>query len=274
MFVSPGAISQQIKLLEEFLSTRLFERRHRKVVLTAAGERLLPGLSAAFDQIMVSVSGVRQLERNRPLTVSVAPSFASRWLVPRLRDFNQKYPDFDVRIDTSTTLVDLAHSDIDAGIRFGTGDYPGLITDFLICQEVFPVCAPAILESGHPLNSPEDLSHYQLLHYEFPFGDSSWPDWQMWLAAAGVNKIDFSRGPRFLEVNLLVDAAIQGQGVALAGSISVNDAINAGHLIKPFDLTIPQDFAYYFVTHQTKAAEPKVEAFRHWILAQINITSL
>jgi LysR family glycine cleavage system transcriptional activator len=273
LFVSPGAISQQIKLLEQYLSTRLFERQHRKVTLTAAGEKLLPGVSTAFDQIMVSVAGVKQLEQNRPLTVSVAPSFASRWLVPRLRDFNQKHPDIDVRIDTSTALADLAHSDIDAGIRFGSGHYPGLNIDFLICQEVFPVCSPALLDARHPLITPSDLGHYQLLHYEFPFEDSSWPDWQMWLAAAGMDDLDFSRGLRFLEVNLLIDAAIQGQGVALAGSISVNDAIDAGHLIKPFDLTIPQDFAYYFVTHPTKAPEPKVQAFREWILEQISSSS-
>ena len=268
--VSPGAVSQQVKLLEDYLNLKLFERLHRQIVLTDAGEKLLPGVSNAFDQIQHSVNAVKQDDDDRPLTVSAAPSFASRWLVPRLRDFGDQYPDIDVRIDPSTELVDLAHSDIDIGIRFGAGHYPGLKADFLIRQEVVPVCSPAIISKEHPLNHPNDLRHYQLIHYEHSLDEPEWPDWEMWLAAAGAEKVPFNRGPRFGEVNLLIDAVIQGQGVALAGSISVNDAIDSGQLIKPFNLTFPLSFAFYLVFDESRQGDRKISAFREWMLATIS----
>jgi LysR family glycine cleavage system transcriptional activator len=269
LHVSAGAVSQQVKLLETFVATRLFERQHRQIVLTESGHKLLPGITAALDQILHTVNSVKQESRDRPLTVSAAPSFAARWLVPRLQDFNQKHPDIDVRIDTSTDLVDLVHSDIDIGIRFGSGHYPGLRKDFLTCQEVLPVCAPSLVESGLPLDHPNDLKHYQLLHYDQILESPEWPDWQMWLAAAGAKEVPFNRGPRFVEVNLLIDAAIQGQGIALAGSVSVNDAIQAGQLIKPFDVVFPLTFAFYFVTAKSRADESRITAFREWMLDAI-----
>ncbi len=268
LHVTAGAVSQQVKLLEDFLSTKLFDRLHRKVVLTDAGKLLLPGINTAFDQILLALSRVEQFDLRRPLTVSGAPSFAGKWLVPRLREFNLEYPDIDVRIDTSTQLVDLAHSDIDIGIRFGSGDYPGLETDYLLSQEVFPVCAPGLLNTDFPLTKLENLKHYRLLHNDFSETDLSWPDWQMWLAAAGVKNIDFTRGPRFVQIELLVDAAIQGQGVALAGSVSVANDLASGRLIKPFELTFPLQFAYYFVTHESKSSDPRIKAFRRWVLDQ------
>lgn len=269
LFVSAGAVSQQVKLLEDFLGQALFERRHRQIVLTDAGKRLIPGVTAAFDQIMLSVDKVIENQTDKPLTISAAPSFAARWLVPRLLGFSKKHPDIDVRIDTSSALSDLVHSDIDVGIRFGSGQYPGLHTDFLSCQEVFPVCAPKLIRQGAPLKQPEDLRHYQLLHYDYAQPVTSWPDWHMWMAAAGVDNVDTQRGLRFLEVNLLIDATIQGQGVALAGSISVESALETGELIRPFEMSIPLDFAYYFVAHESKIDQPAIAAFRQWLLDEI-----
>jgi len=269
LFVSAGAVSQQVKLLEEFLDQKLFERRHRQIVLTEAGRLLMPGITTAFDQIQLSVDKVVQSKQTKPLTISAAASFAARWLVPRLQSFRQKHPDIDVRIDTSSALSDLVHSDIDIGIRFGSGDYPGLHTDFLSCQEVFPVCAPSMIRPESPLQHPDDLRHYQLLHLDYSLPFTNWPDWQMWLAAAGINSVESHRGVRFVEVNLLIDAAIQGQGVALAGSISVESALDSGELIRPFEMAIPLDFAYYFVTHESKIDQPAIAAFRAWLLNEI-----
>ena len=245
LFVSAGAVSQQVKLLEDFLGQSLFVRGHRQITLTEAGKQLIPGVTAAFDQIMLSVDKVVGNQRQKPLTISAAPSFAARWLVPRLLGFSQKHPDIDVRIDTSSTLSDLVHSDIDVGIRFGSGQYPGLHTDFLSCQEVFPVCSPKMIREDAPLECPDDLRHYQLLHYDYAQPVTSWPDWHMWMAAAGVDHVDTQRGLRFVEVNLLIDATIQGQGVALAGSISVESALETGELIRPFEMAIPLDLHRY-----------------------------
>ncbi len=270
LFVSAGAVSQQVKLLEEFIDQPLFERRHRQIVLTETGKLLMPGVSAAFDQIQLSVDKVMHHQRAKPLTISAAPAFAGRWLVPRLQSFNQQYPEIDVRIDTSCGLSDLVHSDIDVGIRFGSGHYPGLQSDFLSCQEVFPVCAPGLVKPETPLKNPDDLQHYQLLHYDYPTPNTNWPDWQMWLAAVGSSSVESHRGLRFLEVNLLIDAAIQGQGVALAGSISVEAALASGALIRPFEMSIPLDLAYYFVAHESKIHQPAISFFRKWLLEEIS----
>ena len=270
LFVTPGAISQQVKLLEQFLSVQLFERRHRQIVLTDAGKMLHPGISAAFDQILVSLSTVEKFDQSRPLTVSSAPSFASKWLVPRLHRFNRKHQDIDVRFDTSTDLVDLIHGDIEVGIRFGSGKYPDLVADFLMCQEVYPVCSPDMIDPAHPLKTPADLVHYPLLHYDYPQNDTSWPDWQMWLAAAGVNNVPFNRGPRFVQVDMLMAATTNGHGVALAGSVSAEDDIRSGRLIKVFNLTFPLSFSYYIVCHESRLADPRVKAFRQWLLDDIS----
>ena len=269
LFVSAGAVSQQVKLLEGYLSTPLFERQHRQITLTDAGNALFPGITAAFDQINQTVNRVIKLDQNKPLTVSAAPSIAGKWLVPRLQAFYELHPEIDVRIDTSTFLSDLAHSDIDVGIRFGSGNYPGLRTDFLTCVEVLPVCAPSMIKPEHPLHHPDDLRHYQLLHYDYPEEVTNWPDWEMWLAAAGSRGVDFSRGLRFRENNLVMDAALRGQGVALTSHLSAQDALDDGSLIKPFDLAIPQDFAYYLVSLASTADEPRISAFRTWLLEEI-----
>lgn len=274
LFVSPGAISQQIKLLEEFLEVQLFERLHRQIRLTEAGDRLMPGVTAGFNQIQIAVDNTSAYSSNRPLTVSAAPSFAARWLVARLQRFQKKHPDIDVRLDTSTVLTDLAHSDIDIGIRFGAGNYPGLHVDFLSNVDVFPVCAPGLIRPDRPLTNPSGLRHYQLLHYEAGSELSSWPDWQMWLAASGTEGVDHVHGLRFVDVNLLLEAATQGQGVALAGSITVRDALRSGQLIKPFDLQIPLDFSYYFATPESRLNETRIRAFREWILEEMAAESV
>lgn len=266
LHVTPGAVSQQVKLLEDFLSARLFKRVHRQILLTDTGKALLPGLSNAFDQIITALDTVKEADRDKPVTVSVVPSLASKWLVPRLRHFSERHPEIEVRIETSHHVTDLVHSDIDMGIRFGKGQYPGLRSDLLFCQEVFPVCSPKLLEEGHPLKHPSDLRYHKLLHNDTEEPDTNWPDWEMWLLAAGVADAGFARGPVSLQYELLIEAVLQGQGIALLGSVPIKDDLSAGRLVKPFELAFQLEFGYYIVSLEGKASHPRIAAFREWLL--------
>ncbi len=269
LFVTPGAISQQVKLLEDFLGIPLFRRMHRRIRLTDAGQSLLPGLQDGFNRIGTAVSDVKSMNLNRPITISVAPSFASKWLVPRLGLLRDKHPDIDIRIDNTMEVVDLAHSDIDIGIRFGGGNYPDMQVDLLFCEEIFPVCSQSLI-SEYPLKHPSDLKHYHLLHYGTGNLDlgAGWPDWKMWLMAAGASEVDSSHGSIFYQQELLIQAALDGQGVALVGSVSVSDDLMSGRLIKPFELTFPLEFSYYFVSTRAKAQWPDIVAVRNWIFKE------
>ena len=268
LFVTPGAISQQVKLLEENLGVELFRRIHRRILLTDAGQCLLPGLQDSFNRMTDAVADVKSMDTNRPITISVAPSFASKWLVPKLRLLLQQHPDIDIRIDTSIEVVDLARSDIDIGIRFGSGNYPGMQVDLVFCEEVFPVCSPDLIDPDYPLDQPADLLHYPLLHYatnDIDIG-AGWPDWTMWLKAAGVTSSDTHRGLTFDQQQLLIQAALEAQGVVLVGGVSVHEDLGSGRLIKPFDLSFELEFAYYFVTTPAKASWPAIKAVREWML--------
>jgi LysR family glycine cleavage system transcriptional activator len=273
LFVTPGAVSQQVRLLEDFLGKQLFKRMHRRILLTDEGQCLLPGIQDGFSRFGDALEDVKSMDSSRPVTISAAPSFASKWLVPRLRHLREMHPEIEIRIDTSIEVVDLARSDIDIGIRFGGGNYPGLQVDLLIREEIYPVCSPGLI-GDHPLNHPSDLEHYELLHYgpgTFDMGPG-WADWQMWLMASGATNVDFTRGMIFDRQEMLIQATLDLQGVALVGSVSVTDDIESGRLIKPFELTFPLDFAYYFVTTPSKAQWPKIAAIREWILKEAKIS--
>ena len=270
LFVTPGAISQQIRVLEQHLGVELFRRQHRRVLLTDAGQSLLPGVRQGFQLLGSAVDDVQSMKSDRPVTISAAPSFASKWLVPRLGDLHRRYPELDIRLDTSMEVIDLNRSDIDIGIRFGAGDYPGLHVDLLICEEVFPVCSPTLINPDHPLNEPGDIIHYPLLHYATGSLDlgAGWPDWQMWLKAAGVDYEGIHHGFTIDQQQMLIQAALESQGIALVGSVSVMDDLKSGRLIRPFELTFPVGFSYYFVTTEAKAGWPQISAVREWMLEQ------
>ena len=197
------------------------------------------------------------------LTVSTLHSFAANWLVPRLKRFRDLRPDVDVRITTTDHVVDFGREDVDVAIRYGRGNWPGLEVVRLMTEELFPVCSPALLEGGPPLKRPEDLGHHTLLH------DEMREDWRMWLMAAGARRIDPARGPGFGHSNLVIQAAVAGEGVALGRSVLVADALAAGRLVKPFDISLPAEFAYYVVSPKATANRPKVKAFRDWVVAEV-----
>ena len=270
--VTPGAVSQQVKVLEDYLNLKLFKRKNRLILLTDEAQICLPLLSDGLDKLAQGIDVIREQSDEKPLTITASPTFASRWLMPRLTSFRHEFPEIDVRIDASNTLVDLVNDDIDVGIRFGDGDYPGLEADYLFSQSVIPVCKPALLKGENKLRTPNDLKHHTLLHShdDYFFTGNTHIDWEMWIATVGAEGIDASHGLHFSQHNLLIEAAIRGQGVALVGSITVSDELKSGELVKPFkDSDIPLSLSYYFVYSNTKARLSRVKIFRQWLLDEV-----
>ena len=227
LHVTQAAISHQVKSLEKYLGLKLFRRLNRTLLLTDAGQLYLPPLTDAFEGITRATHRLRQHLGRARLTVSVLPSFAAGWLVPRLGRFRQRCPDVDLRIDPTNSLTDFRRDDVELGILYGRGNYPGLRTDRLMREEFFPVCSPRLLEGPAPLRDPADLTHHTLLH------DDMTVDWRTWLLAAGVEGVDAERGITVTDSSMLLRAAIAGQGVALARSVLAADEIASGRLVRP-----------------------------------------
>ncbi len=268
--VTPAAISHQVKALEAFCGAPLFRRLTRALLLTDAGQVALPLLGEGFDRLTEAAAGMRSHEDGPLLTVSVGPAIAAKWLVPRLDRFRAAYPDLDIRIDATDRVIDFVRDTADVAIRYGGGIYPGLHADCLMNEVSSVVCSPRLLEGAHPLCTPADLRHHTLLHADWQFESDAAPSWRMWLLAAGVRDIDATRGLRFNQDSIALQAAIEGQGVALGSDILVNDDVAAGRLVRPFDLSLsdPLDFCYYVVCPENAVARPKVAAFRSWVIAE------
>jgi LysR family glycine cleavage system transcriptional activator len=262
LHVTQAAVSHQVKALEERLGVLLFRRLNRALLLTDAGQAYLPAIRDAFDAIAQATRRLKAQETTGTLTVTTLDSFAAKWLVPRLGRFRARHPEIDVRISTSGGLVDFAREDVDLGIRYGRGAYPGLHAVRFLTEEFFPVCSPALVAGDKPLETPADLRHHTLLH------DNMRLDWRMWLMAAGVEGVDPTRGPAFSLSSLVVQAAVDGQGVALGRSALVADDLAAGRLVRPFTVSLPADFAYYIVYPAPAARQPKIVAFRDWLLEE------
>jgi LysR family glycine cleavage system transcriptional activator len=248
----------------------LFRRMTRALLLTDAGQAALPLLRDGFDMLAEGAGRIAARRADDVLTVSVGPSFAAKWLVPRLDRFRAAHSQLDVRIDANDDLVDFRHDGVDVAVRYGSGAYPGLRSDCLFDELVVPVCSPALLTGAHPIRTPEDLRHHALLHLDWRMEDEAAPNWRMWLLAAGVEGIDPTRGPRFNYESMAVQAAIEGHGVTLADRVLVADDLAAGRLVMPFELSLPGPtrFCYFLVSPESTADLPKIAAFRDWILAE------
>jgi LysR family glycine cleavage system transcriptional activator len=279
LHVTPAAISHQIKALENYLQVRLFRRLNRALQLTEEAQVCLPKLREGFDALAEAVEQVRAQIKRGSLTVSVAPSFAAKWLVPRLYRFAAAHPDIDMRVSASMELIDrqnpqpikLLHfrkGGIDVSIRFGRGSYPGFRVDKLLSVSIIPMCSPRLFQGRFPLREPSDLRHHTLLHDDTLYFDERRPDWRMWLEYAGVTGIDTSHGQHFSHAVLALEAAIEGQGVVLTLRNLAAADLAAGRLVTPFPLSIPLDFAYYVVCPESIADRPKIAAFREWLLEE------
>jgi len=197
----------------------------------------------------------------------VAPSFAAKWLVPRLGKFEEAHPHVDVWVSAGMELVDFASGEIDIAIRYGAGRYPGLEVARLMQETVIPVAAPELL-AANPLNDIDELAGHILLHDGSPDADDSCPDWTMWLAARGIRGVDGARGPRFNQSSLVIEAAVNGRGVALAKRALAQADLDAGRLVAPFQIATAVDFAYYVVHPKAKGRLPQVKAFVSWLTAE------
>jgi LysR family glycine cleavage system transcriptional activator len=265
LHVTPAAVSHQIHALEEDLGIRLFHRMNRSIELTASARVLLPGLSEAFAGIQSSVRRLRAHNDTGTLTVTASPSFAAKWLVLRLHQFQEQHPQIDVRISATDEVVDLTRGDFDVAIRYGCGKYPGLDVELLFTNEVFPACSPQLLTAGPALRTPDDLRVHALIHDQAIERDPLVPTWPMWLKAAGVKDIPAAGGLSFNNMHLALDAAIAGHGVVLAYSTIAAADLAAGRLVRLFSLSLPDQFAYYIVTAPGALERPKVWAFRSWL---------
>jgi LysR family glycine cleavage system transcriptional activator len=265
--VTPGAVSQQIQNLEDYIGAALFKRTPKGLLLTDAAQIALPALREAFDRLAEAASMLTAAVDGRRLTVSVAPSFAAKWLVPRLGKFEEAHPLVDVWVSAGMELVDFASGEVDVAIRYGPGRYPGVESQRLMQETVIAVVSPELLIS-HPINDPADLAHQILLHDGSPDADPSCPDWPMWLAARGIKGVDGQRGPRFNQSSLVIEAAVGGRGVALAKRTLAQADLDAGRLVAPFQIATAVDFAYFVVYPKAKGRLPQVKAFVSWLTAE------
>ncbi len=266
--VTPGAISHQIKALEEWLGAPVFHRLTRALRLTDTGAAALPLLTEGFDSLSAGVARMRNPRNDNALAISVSPGFGSLWLVPRLDTFRQKHPEVELRIDGTDRLIDLAGGEADIAIRYGPGGYEGVLSDRLFSMRATPVCSPDLLSAGPALRSPQDLKHHTLLHVEWKEVEGSW---RIWLLAAGAQNVDPFDGPRFTKEEMAVRAALDGEGIALVGDRMAADHIASGRLVRPFDaeLSTPLVYAYYLLRPKALADSPKVAKFRDWLLEQV-----
>lgn len=269
--VTPAAVGHQIKKLEQHLGMQLFRRLNRGLILTDAGRACLPGLTEGFGTLTSAIETITARDSQAVLTITVAPSFAAKWLIPRLDRFRAVRQDIAVRIDTDLREIDLASAGIDLGIRFGSGQYPGLRVDRLMSEEIIPVCSPALLHGRSALRAFKDLKKFTLLHIEGETKDIGWANWPAWFRAMHCNEVDGETGPRFTQSIMAVQAAIEGQGVALAPSSIVAMDIAEGRLMRLFtDVKgIPTEFAYYIVSPKSVSGNPEVAAFREWMIQEI-----
>jgi LysR family transcriptional regulator, glycine cleavage system transcriptional activator len=270
MGVTPAAISNQIKELEDQLGIELFIRTSRSMRLTKEGEILRTATTESLETLAKAIHRIKRLENRNQIRVSSTPSVAAKWLVPRLDGFLSAFPSADVRIDVSNTLVDFDRDDVDLAIRFGAGKYPGLRADLLFQDTLSPVCSPSLITKDRPLETPKDLLRHTLIHLDWQASGSPWPNWRMWMQAAGIKDFDDKRGLHFGQTSLTIQAAIDGQGVALGDSNLVADDLAAGRLVKPFELSLkaPDSFSYFVITRLDAADAPLVNAFRDWCLAE------
>lgn len=276
LHVTPAAVGHQVRTLEEYFGQKLMRRSTRQVELTELARLVLPIVTQGLD--LLAEAGERlTARRSSPLiNLSVNPGFAARWLVQRLDSFHQQSPECEVRLSSTNILVDLTERQYDMGIRYGDGIYPGYKVHKLGREEVSPVCSPALMAGEHGIREPNDLRCHTLLHEDWALSnDQVWPSWKTWLKATGADLVDPQPGPHFSHSTLAIQAAIADQGVALSSTALISDDLEAGRLVRPFgeDYKTAVDTGYFLVYLEEAENDPKVIAFRDWLLAEYCPTS-
>lgn len=259
LHLTHSAVSHQIRALQEELGVTLFEKRGRGLALASDAFAFASRVEAAFNEIDVATRELAARRRTR-LRISTIPSFAARWLLPRLGDFISSCPEVDVEVESSPRVADIKGGEIDIAIRFGSGHYPGLHTELLMRDWLFPVCSPEFADS-HSLTDPASIDDLPLLH-------SDNEPWSWWFPTAGIVAEEPERGLMFSDSALMLQAAISGQGLGLARQTIASDAIRAGLLVRPFRALAESPHSYFFVCRKEKLESPPVARFREWIFSQ------
>lgn len=268
--VTPGAISQQIRQLEDFYGMPLFRRTTRTLVITEAAQAVMPLVREAFDKLHQANERLTRQSDDATLTISTSPSMGQRWLLPRLETFRARHPDIDIRIDATDKLADFTRDGIDMAIRYGRGVYPGLVAEALFDEVAIPVCSPVLFQGEHPLCQPEDLKYHTLIHLDWKTEAGAAPTWRMWLEAASVKDVDPTRGLSFSSDGLAIQAAIDGLGVTLTTPALVSRDLESGNLVQPFAdaLSLKMAFKPYLVYPEGALQSTKVCAFRTWAMEE------
>jgi LysR family glycine cleavage system transcriptional activator len=269
--VTPGAVSQQIRLLEELLGQSLFVRSKRSVALTEAATRMLPDIQAGLEALARATSRSKiTASADRTLTISVAPSFASKWLLPRLKDFSHHYPDIDLRISATVSLADFKRDNVDLAIRLGHGSYPDLYAEPMLAEKLAPLCSPELLKTKGQLRKPDDLRKFRLLHDISIPGENDQSSWERWLKLAGATQVVAAqRGARFSLAELALQAAIDGAGVVLGRMVLAEADLAIGRLVQPFKVVLPLDVSYFLVMAKGGMRRQEIQCFRDWLFGRL-----
>ncbi|MBE0614982.1 MAG: transcriptional regulator GcvA [Burkholderiales bacterium] len=268
LFVTQSAVSRQVKAIEDHLGVALFVRRHRALLLTEAGHELYRASAQALRQLADATARIRERDSGRALTVTATIGFASLWLIPRLADFRSQHPDIDIRIAANNNMLDLEREGIELAVRYCMPKAAPQGATKLFGEAVLPVCSPKLLTRAAPLARPEDLRHHVLLHYELPGGAGPWLSWTVWLETMQLPGLKPAGSLRFIQYDQTIQAALDGQGIALGTTPLVRDLIKQGRLIAPLAGKFESSRAYYLVLSAAAAERPEVKDFAGWLLRQ------
>ncbi len=268
--VTPAAVSQQVKLLEQWLDVPLFQRLPSGLALTLAGRNYLPKLTDVLERLAQATEQLKQSGDAGILTISATPGFASMWLGPRVWSFATMHPDLDVRIATSARSPDFSSGSLDLAIRYGRGNYPGYTSELLLRDGMTPVCAPHLLEGPKALKTPHDLRHHMLLHSETAVMAGFHSSWQDWFEAAGLQDLSSHRGIHFSDYHLIMQEAVAGRGVGLGHIALMGAELRSRRLVRPFDVVLDSGGDYYLVYPPGAEQVPKVAAFLTWLREQVD----
>lgn len=266
--ITHSTVSHHICGLEENLGVKLFHRRNRKVVLSSAGEVLFPALRTSFDTMMLGLKATKSYSKRQPLKISMTPSFANMWLLPRLRYFQEEYPEIEIQISTSLNVHNFIREGFDLGIRAGLGKWTDLKAELLMPIHMTPVCSPKLLQGGNELNHPLDLLSYTLLHADVSPETGIESEWHEWFTANEGSTADCSKGLSFRDPGLALQAAVNGLGIAMGYLELASDDIHSKRLIRPFDMSIKHPWSYYIVVPENISQNPQVNIFCEWLRAQ------
>lgn len=273
LYLTQSAVSRQIQTLEDQLGVKLFVRQRRGLVLTVEGARLREAVQSALGQVREAIESLSPRNVPRGITITSTMAFSSLWLIPRLGKFQQMHPDIDVRVAANDRVLDLDREHIDVSVRYAPDADPPPDARWLFREELIPICSPGLLErTGKPLQCPEDLRHHVLLRLEDPVNPALWLQWNTWFGAVGVRRVKPAGSIAFNYFDQLMRAALAGHGVALGRVPLIQEFLDEGSVVAPFNARVPSRRSYWLLVAPTAHRRPEVEKFAEWLLAEAAVT--